>query len=366
MLRLFTVFGVPVRLHYTWFLALALMVPAMAITLYGMDALWKNGLLGLAGALLFFISLTLHGFAQGVVAHVRGTHVRSIVLYPFGGILQIPEETDRPVAELMIAGAGPVSLAILFGLYCGISSALAAVELFAASEMVQLAASFTILVALLNLIPGFPLDGGMLLKAFLWLKTGDRGRATRIAARAGRAAGLVMVLAGVLTAIFAQQWFTGAALAFMGWFLERAAASSLRQALVREALRGVTARHMMTEEYTPIKQQLSVALVRDYIANSGQRCFLVVEEGELQGIITLNDIIKTPPKHRDSARIEDIMTPRKELKTTHPGEPAADLLEQMELYNIDQMPVLENGRIIGMVLREKLVRFLAIRDLLKS
>jgi len=193
----------------------------------------------------------------------------------------------------------------------------------------------------------------------------DCSRATRIVTLAGRVVGFALIFAGILAIIIAGEWFTGPLVAAFGWFLENAAAVSRRQTLVRDALRGVTAHYMMSENYTPIKQQLTFGVVRDYIINSGQHCFVVIEDGKLQGIVTLSDI-QIPQKRWDSTKISEILTPASKLKTAHPDHPAVDLLEQMDEYDIDQIPVLENGKLIGMVERQRIIRFLTARAVLKA
>jgi CBS domain-containing protein len=154
-------------------------------------------------------------------------------------------------------------------------------------------------------------------------------------------------------------------MAVFGWFLEDAATTGRRRALVRDALRGIIAHDMMTDDYTPIKQQLTFGLVREYIINSGQHCFVVIEDNKLQGIVTLSDI-QIPQKRWDSTRISDVMTPAKRLKTAQPHQPAVDLLEQMDDYDIDQIPVVQEDRLVGMVTRERLLRFLKARAVLKA
>jgi len=358
-------FGILVRLHNTWFPALVLITAALALNFHGIYPLWQNIILGVAATFLFFASISARASAQGFISTNRGVPVRSITLYVIGGVPRISAQDARPVPELLVAAAGTLSSLIMAGIFLIVHSVLASIEAFMVADLVQWLAFFNIMIALFNLIPGFPLDGGRVLRAILWMRTGNYSRATRISTLTGRYIGFLLIFTGVLTTIISGEWFTGATVAVAGWLLENAAAASRRQALVREALHGITARYMMTENYTPIKQQLTFGLVRDYIINSGQHCFVVVEDGELQGIVTLGDI-QIPQKRWDSTRISEIMTPSTELKTALPNQPAVDLLEQMDEYDIDQMPVLQKGKIIGMVARDRLIRFLTARAVLKA
>lgn len=358
-------FGIPVRLHYTWLVAFVLITLGLAFTFHGIYPVWQNMILGVAASLLFLASMSARELAPSFIAINRGISVKSITLYVFGGVPRITEEDTRPVPELLVAAAGPLSSLIIAGIFYAAHSVLAGAEPFMIAELMQWLFFFNIMMALFHLIPGFPLDGGRALRAIMLMISGDYSRATRIATLTGRGIGFLLILVGILAIITAGEWFIGPALALFGWFLEDAAAASRRQALVRDALRGVTAGYMMTEDYTPIKQQLTFALVRDYIINSGQHCFVVVEDGKLLGIVTLGDI-QIPRKVWDSTKISEIMTPAGELKTAHVDQPAVDLLEQMDEYDIDQIPVVEDGKLIGIVARDRLIRFLTARAVLKA
>lgn len=359
------VFGVPVRLHYTWFLAFVLLAGGLAFTSYGVYPLWQNVILGIAAGLLFFASMSARELAHSFIAINRGMPVQSVTLYVFGGVPRVTEQDTRPVPELLVAITGPLSSLIIAGIFYAARSMLAAGESFMVADLMQWLFFLNIMIALFNLIPGFPLDGGRALRAALWMISHDYSQATRIVTLAGRVIGFSLILVGILAIITAGEWFTGLAIATAGWFLENAAAVSRRQALVRDALRGVTAGYMMSENYTPIMQQLTFGVVRDYIINSGQHCFVALEDGKLQGIVTLSDI-QIPQKRWDSTQISEIMTPASELKAAHPDQPAVDLLEQMDEYDIDQIPVQKNDRLIGMVERERLIRFLTARAVLKA
>ena len=229
----------------------------------------------------------------------------------------------------------------------------------------QWLAYFNIMIALFNLIPGLPLDGGRILRAVLWMRTGNFNRATLIAAFIGWGIGLALIVGGIVFIIVTRGWYTGLAMIFSGWILENASRNYRKQQLIREALRGITSRYMMTENYTTIKKELTFTLVRDYIVNSGQHCFVVVEDGELMGILTLHDI-QIPEKLWDSTLISSIMTSIDKLEVAYPDEPVAYLLEQMDESNIKQIPVLEGGKIVGMVERYKIIRFLRARAVLKA
>jgi len=315
--------------------------------------------------LLFLASMCARALAQNAVAINTGMPVKSVTLYVFGGVSRITEQDTRPFPNLLVATAGPVSNLVIAGIFYALSYALAGTENHMPAEFMQWLFFFNIMIALFNLIPAFPLDGGRALRAILQLATRSYSRATRIATLTGQVMGLLIIGVGIVAIIRPGNLFTGVATMMFGWFLADAATTARRRVLVRDALRGITAHDMMTQEYTPIKQQISFALIREYIINSGQHCFVVIESGKLHGIVTLGDI-QIPEKRWDSTHISDIMTPAKKLKTAPPDQPAVDLLEQMEDYDIDQIPIVKGDKLVGMVTRERLLRFLKARSVLRA
>lgn len=358
-------FGVPVRLHYTWFVALPLIALALVVYFHGIYPLWLNVVHGVVAGLLYLGSVCLRELAHSFVAINRGMPVRSVTLYVFGGVPRINEQDTRPIPELLVAVAGPLSSLIIAGVFFALRSLLAGLEIPMAAEFMQWLFFFNIVMALFNLIPAFPLDGGRGLRAILLMALNDYCRATRIAALTGRVIGFLLIALGIFMFVSGGGWLASTVTLVFGWFLEEAARVSYRQALVHGALQGIVAYDMMTQEYTPVKQQLTFGVVREYIINSGQHCFTVIEDGKLQGLVTLSDI-QIPEKRWNSTRISDIMTPASKLKTARPDQPVVDLLEQMDDYDIDQIPVVREDRLIGMVTRERLLRFLKARAVLKA
>lgn len=364
-IKLGEIFGVVVRLHYTWFVALVLVSLAVAFYFWGIHPLWQNLAFGGAASILFFLSMCLRELACFFVAKRLRVAVRAVTLFVFSGAPRISESDSRPLSELTIAVLGPLANLAIAGIFYALFGALVNLQSFTAAELMQWLFFFNIMVALLNLFPVPPLAGGRVLQVVLQLVLKDYSRAARTATFVGRVIAIAVVLAGIAVFILSRDLFTGTAIAVSGWFLENAASASRRQVLVRDAFRGITAHDMMTEDYTPIKQQLTFGLVRDYIINSGQSCFFVIEDGKLEGIVTLTDIL-IPPKRWNTVKISDIMTPASKLKTALPSQPAVDLLELMDDYGINQVPVVQGQAPIGMVTKERLLRFLKARAILRA
>jgi len=359
-------FNIPVRMHNTWYIAGFLIVLTLVIMLRGSYPWWQNVILGVIAAVLFFGSICARALAQYAVATSRHMPVQSLTLYVFGGMPRIREQDTRPAPQILMAVVGPLASLVIAAFFFGIFSVLTGLGSFMLADLLQWLFYFNLMIALFNIIPAFPLDGGWILRAILQVTMKNYAKATRIATLTGWIIGFVVIAAGIMLVILARNWFyTGVAVAALGWFLTDAATVSRRQTLIRDALRGMKSQDLMTDDYTPIKQQLTFALVRDYIINSGQNCFVVIEDGKLKGIVTLGDT-QIHPTQWETTRISDIMTPAGLLKTAPPDQPAVDLLEEMDDYDIDQIPVIQDDKLVGMVTRERFSRFLKARAILRA
>jgi len=366
-LKLGEYFGIPVRLHNTWFVAAILIIATLVIYLRGLYPWWQNMILGIIAAVLFFGSICGRVLAQYAVATRRHMPVQSILLYPFGSMIRINEGDIRPGPSVLMAITGPAANFVIGAIFYIIFFILLSFGSIMASELIQWLFYFNVMIALFNFIPALPLDGGWVLRAALHIVTADFVRATRIATVTGWIISFIVIASGLFSIFLAQPRdpFAGVATAALGWFLADASTAVRRQTLIRNALRGVSAQDLMIEDYTPLKQQLTFNLVRDYIINSGQHTFVVIEGGKLKGIVTLGDT-QIHPTNWETTRISDIMTPVGLLKTAAPDAPSSDILEQMDDYDFDQIPVTQDDKLTGMVTRERIVRFLKARAVLKA
>jgi len=360
------IFHIPVRLHYSWLLALVFLAIGMIFYYHGTYLWWEGVHYGLVAGALFFLCM----FARAILARIlvpRAFHVpiKSLTLCIFGGIPRITEEDARLGSEFLMSIVGPAVNLVLAAIFYLSFSIMSIEEITPLSEILRWQYYFNLMIALFNLIPAYPLDGGRFLRALLWAAGQDLNRATRITSLMGFIIGLLIIITGMVAIFWSSQWFTGPTLIFAGWLLQEAAWAMRRRARVRNALRGLSAQYLLTDDYTPIKEQLSFAVVRDYIINSGQRCFMVLDEGELLGIVTLRDI-QIQEKRWSTTTVGELMTPVSKLKTAKPTEPIASLLELMEEFDIDQIPVLDEGKLSGMVTRHRVLRFLQARAILKA
>lgn len=361
------IFGIQFRIHYSWFIIFVLITVSLSWEYFpytypewSVTAYW---LTGIGTSLLFFTSVVAHELAHSLVGRANGIPVKSITLFLFGGVAHTTREATRHGAEFKMALAGPVASLVIGGIFFllhlglqGISEPIAALGFWLAQ--------INAVLALFNLIPGFPLDGGRVFRSLLWRFTGNYKRATRVAVEVGRGVGYLFIAGGVvLMFLYPKSWFNGLWLAFIGLFLSYMATASYRQAQWQAALQGVRAADVMTTTCPAISPDMTVSrLVQDYIYLSGHRCFMVTDGGGLRGILTLRDIRSVEQKSWDTTSAGDIMTPAERLKVARPEEEVLGVLEQMEEYGISQMPVVSEGRIIGLVTRDDIIRLFYARS----
>jgi len=322
--------------------------------------------IGIVSSLLFFASVLAHELAHSFVARANGIPVHSITLFIFGGMAQITREPKRPRDEFFMALAGPATsivVAILFGAIWFVTSKFSK----PIAEVASWLGLINGMLAVFNLIPGFPLDGGRVLRSIIWGITGNLRKSTRVASIIGRAIAYVFIFIGILI-IFQVgwfnrvTWFSGLWIAFIGWFLANAAANSYNQMALRDRLQGHTVREVMVTDYPYIPHNLMLEeLVHDYILHTGRHCFPVVDEELVLGIVTLHNVKEIPRERWHSTTVSEIMTPLEQLQTAHPDDELSDVLEQMTHEDVNQLPVIDYGKLVGMVARDNVLAFIHTR-----
>lgn len=355
-------FRVSLRLHRGWAIAFIVITAVVATQFPEAYPLWLRVALGIAAVLLFFAAVGIREVILNFLALSRGMPEKRITLFIFGGVSQIAEEETLPVLELLLAMAGLLCNLLIASILYGIYSILVSIGSSMVSGLILWSAFIYFMLALFHFIPAFPLDGGRLLRALLWKVTGDYNRATGITSGVGQAVGLSLIAGGILLLVLAQQWFNGVALVFVGWVLQTAAMQSRRPVVLRRVLRGVKARDVVAQDCPLISRRLTLGrLVRDYILVSGQRYFVVARGARLVGVVSVPHIKKVPKKRWRSTTVAEIMTPASELRTAQAEQPAASLLEQMNEWQINYMPVVEQDGVIGIVVRDSLRRLVKSR-----
>ena len=358
-------FGINVKLHYSWFIVFALITWALAANYFPSEyPQWADityVVIGLATSLLFFISVLLHELAHSIVARRAGIPIQSITLFIFGGVSRMEREPEQPAVEFRVALAGPATSLIIGAIFWGIWAGVRDVN----EPLTGLAfwlGWINVVLAGFNLIPGFPLDGGRVLRSILWWRGKNLLKATRTAANVGRAIGYLFIFGGVWW-IFTGYWINGLWLAFIGWFLQNAAVGSYRQVAIQDILKGHRVWEVMTRDCPVVHPAITIdQLIHDHILNFGRRCFPVVENDRLIGLISIQDIKKVPPESRSGKTIRDVMTPFEELKWVRPEDDLSAVFITLTVDNLNQLPVIANGNIVGMIARDNLVRFISARS----
>jgi Zn-dependent protease len=355
--------GIPIGLNSSWFLVFGLLTWSLASGFFPETyadlptaAYW---LLGGLTSLLFFGSVLVHELAHAFFALRNGTPVRGITLFFFGGVAQIEGEPRSAGAEFRMAIAGPLAslaLALSFGGLWLINQNVP----YLALPSIWLA-QINLTLAVFNLIPGFPLDGGRVLRALVWRVTGSLDKATRIATSAGQLVALGLISLGVFN-MLGGFLANGLWLIFIGLFLKNAAASSQAQSNLEQTLRGVTVGQVMEREYPQVPGLLPVSqLVEDQVLNDGHSWFFVTENGEPRGLLSLRDIKAIPQRKWRYLTAGDVMIPLEHLIRVAPDVELVEALRLMDAANVAQAPVVEEDKTVGALSREQVLRYLRLR-----
>jgi Zn-dependent protease len=362
-IKIAEVWGIPIGFHPSWLLVVALLTWSLAAGYFpteypGWDPVgyWA---VGVVTTLLAFGSVLFHELGHSWVALRNGLPIRSITLFVFGGVAQIGREPAAPGAEFRIAIAGPLTSIALAAGFSGVWLLAHGVEPVAAPAIWL--ARINLTVGLFNLLPGFPLDGGRLLRALVWWRTGNLQRATRTAAVTGQIVATGFIVIGIMTALRGNV-VSGVWIALIGWFLENAASQTLAQANVGETLRGVSVGQTMSRECPRVGGDVRLErLVRDEVLGAGRRCFFVTDDGRLRGMLTLGDIKAVPREAWGQTAVEDVMKPVDALRVIRPEDDLLVALRSMEETNVAQLPVISDGRLVGAIGREQILRYLGAR-----
>ena len=354
------ILGIPIGLDYSWFLIFGLITWTLAVGYY--PAEFKNWpsseywIVAAITACLFFASVLLHELGHSVVAMRYKVPVRSITLFIFGGVAQIGGEPPSAIAEFWIAIAGPVvsfALAALFSLmqpiFSGVAPFLALAKYLAYINGV---------LALFNLTPGFPLDGGRVLRAIVWGVTHNLRRATVVAANVGRFIGFVFIFSGVWQ-MFGGNVINGLWIAFIGWFLESAAVAQLQQQMLQGLLADHTVADAMSRNYTTVlADDVLQGLVDHHILGRGRRSFVVKQGEKVAGLLTLHRVKQVPQAEWATTTAGQVMIPVEQMRRIGPDAALWAGLQEMDRDGVNQLPVMQDGTLMGMLTREDLISFL--------
>jgi Zn-dependent protease/predicted transcriptional regulator len=366
--RIFRIGGIDVVIDYSWFIIFFLVIYTMAESYfpqahqnYSTQQYW---LMGAIAATLFFLSILIHELAHSYVAIKNGIKVTSIRLLIFGGLAEVASEPKSGKQEFLIALAGPATSMALGMFFLGIYSYFAMSNLITpAAGIAFWLASANILLAVFNLIPGFPLDGGRILRAFLWDRWDDVARATKVVSQIGNGFAVFLIIFGILQFLVTQSIVSGLWIIFIGLFMKQSAVGSYHGVLLKRALSGVEVRQIMTERIVSVDWLISIEeLVESYIYKHQFTHFPVFNRDEFIGMVSL-DGVKTISKDLwGFKQVRDIMTLLEFVPCLKPTDDASEALSRMVSGDIGRMPVVENGQLMGIVSRRDIMNFFKIKS----
>lgn len=363
-----TIAGIRVKVQLSWFFIVALVAWSLAVSYfpssapgYSSRAYWAAGIVV---TLLFFVSLLAHELAHSLVARARGLKVSSITLYLFGGVSSIEGEIKKPSDEALVVAVGPLTSLILSGVFAGIWALDIGSRLF--DSAVGYLAAINFLLVLFNLLPGLPLDGGRLLHALVWWRTGDDLRATRIASGAGSVVGYLLVAAGIVS-LFGGDWVDGLWLAFIGWYLKGSATVEEQSANVHSYFKGMRVSDLAeTHPFTAAPNDTLEDVVDSIMLAHQIRAVPVADDDRFLGLITLAAIGKVPRFAWTSTLVRSAMIPSSQVVTVTPDDEVETAIMLMQQHDLNQLPVVAGGRMVGLITRAKIMIQIEIKQRLNA
>lgn len=379
--------GIPLYLHWSWFLALFLIAWTLAATFFpqslpqfSSEPIWYWGL-GLVAALGLFISVLLHELGHAFVAKGLRIPVRAIRLFIFGGVAEIAGEPRKPSHEIVMALAGPAVTLVLIlvyvlGLFVVVLADRSAPEIAevdvlqrmsplaaATGALLQYLATVNAIVLVFNMIPAFPLDGGRVFRAILWSSTGSYLKGTRIAGWVGISFAWFLFVSGFFMVLLpGGNLLSGMWLFFLGMFLQNAAHSSMAYAQIQQLLTGVQVHEMMRPEPVMLAANQSLdQVVEQYFLHYPFKAYPVVEGDRLIGMLTLRGLQEVPRNEWESLHAGDVAERYGRVPALRPEEPALNALRRMAESGHGRLPVVEHGRVVGLLSRKDIMDFLEIR-----
>ncbi len=364
-IKLGRVFGIEIGIHWSWIFIFAIVTWSFATSIFGeFYPEWTDAQRWIGGAfvaLIFFLSVLAHELSHAVVSNRNGLPVKTITLFVFGGVANLTKEPESPGLEFRIAIVGPAMSLTIGALFAALWFAVRPLNDGIAGICANLAVINASL-AIFNMLPGFPLDGGRVFRSIVWHRNKNRLRATRTAARAGEWIAYGIMGIGVLYTVLGSPvngiWFL-----LIGLFLRSASAASYQQLVVETTLAGIPVRDVMQTAVASVPPDLSVEeLVQEHVLRRNARCFAVIAAGDFAGLVTLSDIRKLPRDQWPTTSVYRAMTPASRLHSVGPEESLAKVLQMMAMFDVNQLPVIYGRELVGMLNRADVLRFIQVRQ----
>ncbi len=363
-IKLGRLFGIEIGVNYSWFIILFLTTFFMWNTYHSEHPEWPASwqiITAIVTSFLFFASLLAHELSHSLLALAKGLPVHSITLFIFGGVSRIEKEAMNAATEFWVGGIGPISSAVIAGLFYLLEIIIGDPD-SPMGAMASWLAVINLSLALFNLIPGFPLDGGRMLRALIWWMTGSLHKATRVASAIGQGFAYLLIVGGIIFVFAAGQLFGGLWTSFIGWFLLDAARSSEQAMVFERAMKGARARDVMSADVPTVPAEISLSdFFDDYLIRTGRRCFIVMSSGRLVGLMTTHELKAVPRELWTTVIVGQMMKPFETMRWVEPNAELRQVLEVMENDDLNQVPVVSEGRLEGLIRRENVLRFIKTR-----
>jgi Zn-dependent protease/CBS domain-containing protein len=362
--RIGRIAGIDIFINVSWIIILVFLTISLATSWFPVtDPGFPSStyfVMGFIAAILLFVSVLVHELAHSLVARARGLPVHSIVLFIFGGVSNIEHEPESPGIEFQMAFVGPL-VSLLIGALSYALALLLRGSPSPAGAILSYLAVANILLGVFNLLPGFPLDGGRVLRSIVWKITNNPQTATRVATFVGQAIAYLIILWGIFQ-FFSGSAFTGLIIIFTGWFLLNAAQTARTQSTFESAFRGVTVGQVMNTNVVTVPANISLQrLVDEYFLPHGLYSAFVMQGDLLAGLITLAEIRHVPREQWAQTPIGFAMIPLERLHVVSPQQRLSEVLPLLDGHEAGQLPVVQDGRLLGVLNRDAIMRSLAIR-----
>lgn len=367
-IKLGRILGVEIGLHYSWFIIAVLITFSLVGHFEENNPSWSETLrwtVAIVTALLFFAAIVVHELSHAIVAKARGLPVRSITLFALGGVAQIEKEAADAKTEFWMGIIGPIT-SFVIGVICLLLTVALGwtppdLPQKPIPAMLMWLGLINIGLAVFNMIPGFPLDGGRVLRGLIWWITGNAKRATTIAARVGQVIAFLLILYGVMQ-FFRGAGFGGLWMVFIGWFLLSASRESYAQMVITEGLRGLRVADVMSRDYPVVDAYTNLQVfTEEHLMRTGRRFFVVTLNGHPEGIITPNEINATPKNRWPYTTVNDVMRPLDATQTVGPNTSVSDALEVMARQDLNQLPVITENGLAGLISRSHILQVIQTR-----
>lgn len=367
-IKLGTVFGVELGLHYSWFIIALLIMFSLVTQFHAVNRDWSEPVIwssAILTSILFFAGLFAHELSHAMVAKARGLPIHNITLFLLGGMAQMEEDAHDPGTEFWMAIAGPIASGVIGLALLAIAWALGWVPWTPAQTpgiaILVWLGYINLTLGAFNLVPGFPLDGGRVLRAILWRITGNADRSTTIAARIGQLVGAGFIGYGIIS-FLGRAGIGGVWFALIGWFIIQSAGANLMQTQVGSLLRGLRVSDVMSRDCPLVDGGMRLQeFVDEQLLKTGRRCFLVAEDHRVAGLITPHEVLAIERSQWPLLSVRDAMRPVDAIHSLSPEVPALKALEIMGREDVNQLPVVVDGRLEGIVSRGHLLQVIHSR-----